>query len=71
MKVDGVLARARIRTNYRGEYFAEGYIYSDAKGRFADNIFIYTSTILDGPDANGIIKTQNSVYQVVLEEDKS
>jgi hypothetical protein len=68
MKVDGILARARIKTNYRGEYFAAGYIYSDAKGRFVDNTLIYTSTILDGPDANGIIKTQNSVYQVILED---
>lgn len=62
---DGVILNARI-THYAGETVAMGAIYGDRKGRFYEGKLIGTSPILEGPDENGIIRTQNSTYKLVL-----
>ncbi len=39
-----------------------GEIHGDVRKRFPDGMRIHTSYIKEGPDANGIIKTLNSIY---------
>lgn len=48
---------------------ASGEIEGDTKGRFNDGVRVTTSRILEGPDADGIIVTRNSVYKLELAGD--
>jgi hypothetical protein len=73
IEIDGVLKRAYILdNNWQGRpgKIAFGSIYGDRKGRFHDGKQIHTSDILSGPDANGIIRTRNSVYRLEMLEEK-
>jgi hypothetical protein len=63
---DGLIRLANIREHHTGHKFAQGYIYGDRKGRWADGHPIYTSYILQGPDAEGMILTRNSTYKLEL-----
>jgi len=57
MKVDAVLQGwVRIGSHYAGA------IYCDRKNRFEDGYHVHTTTVIGGPDADGIIKTSNSTY---------
>lgn len=57
MIVDAVLQGwVRIHNHYAGA------VYLDRKGRFEDGYHIHTTTCVQGPDENGIIKTSNSTY---------
>jgi len=63
--VDGTLRNARVVPCGNGS-LAIGRIYDDRKERFRDGEQVRTSRILEGPDANGIIRTRNSVYRIEL-----
>ena len=41
-----------------------GRIYGVTKGRFSDGDGVTTSTVVRGPDGNGIISTRNSMYRL-------
>lgn len=60
---DGDLDDVRIDEVY-GHRVARGLISNDRKGRFANGKFVNTSPIVEGPDADGVIKTKNSVYRI-------
>lgn len=45
--------------------YARGQIYGDRARRWLDGHPINTSTIMSGPDADGVIKTRNSIYKLV------
>lgn len=45
--------------------YAKGQIYGDRARRWFDGHPVNTSTIMSGPDADGIIKTRNSIYKLV------
>jgi hypothetical protein len=63
--VDAVLKEASIHDMGRGP-IAFGKVYADRKGRFKNGESIRTSLIISGPDANGVIRTRNSVYQLEM-----
>jgi len=45
---------------------ARGAIFGDVARRFEDGEFIRTSAIVEGPDADGVIKTRNSTYKLEM-----
>jgi hypothetical protein len=64
--VDAIIRQARL-IDIGEDRVAQGFIYQDRKLRFPDGMFVRrTSTILEGPDEQGIIKTKNSTYKVEL-----
>ena len=67
-EIDGVIRNATIEPVPGGDdkFWARGALYGDRKGRFPDGERIHTSYIVSGPDADGIIRTRNSVYRVEL-----
>jgi hypothetical protein len=67
--IDGVIRNATIEPvpgNMDGLKWARGLIYDDRKGRFDDGHPIHTSSIVSGPDENGIIRTRNSTYRLEM-----
>ncbi len=72
-EVDGVLREAAILSvawvGPDGGVMADiavGRVYGDRKGRFPDGHYIQTSPILEGPDEDGVIRTANSSYVLVM-----
>ena len=41
-----------------------GDIYHDKRGRFADGDSVRTSSVMGGPNNQGIVVTRNSVYKL-------
>lgn len=67
-EIDGVIRNATIEPvpGWDDKMWVRGALYDDRKGRFADGELIRTSYIVSGPDADGIVRTRNSVYRVEL-----
>lgn len=66
---------AKIDADLRNVYFvpcqmgpqkriACGEIFGDHRRRWPDGTDVYTSYIVSGPDADGVIRTRNSVYRI-------
>lgn len=67
-EVDGIIDNVEIITYSDGKTGVYGNLVGDYKGRFASGMPIRTSWIVSGPDENGIVKTRNSVYKVILKD---
>lgn len=71
-EIDGTLIHAVIYPwgGGGGYQLAHGYLDGvDRKGRFRHGESVTTSYLVYGPDENGIIRTRNSTYKLVLRED--
>lgn len=70
-EIDGVLEHAVVYP-WGGdpEYLiAFGYLKGeDRKGRFRHGESVRTSYLVYGPDANGIVRTRNSTYKLIMKE---
>lgn len=64
--VDAILKEAAVVGAGLGKRVAIGRIYEDVKRRWPDGTHIRTSTIVDGPDADGVIQTLNTSYRLEL-----
>ena len=66
--VDGVLLSAKLcerfsKSQDRTVQFVWGYIFGDAKGRFAPGTFIRTTDFVGEPEGD-VYKTLNSTYRI-------
>lgn len=63
-EVDAVLRNWSATPLGEGTPRYRGVIFHDRKNRFADGEVVTTSTVLSGPDADGVIVTKNSTYRL-------